>query len=391
MEQEEQAIGDHGPFDVVIVGAGPAGSTAAYHLAESGSLDVLVVDRSSFPRHKACGGALVGSRDWPDLFPNYAGIRDQLHCHSIERVQFRIDRSPWWEGRDAHFFDQVRRDELDDLLLQAALARPGVSFRVFHVRSVERRRDGMIELSDGSSSLVARVVIGADGASSRVARAVGNPKRSANQRGTCLIHHIACERPHDDAVIFYLWGGDPGYCYLFPTTDGYCAGAGFLGEAGKRTRAHLDALVSHCAEQGLLPEQHEIRRTLAGLAPAVVTDRVADENILLVGDAAGLLDQLSGEGIYHAMRSGQIAASALAEGLEGCASRYGKAIQPVVDDVTYLRTIRPRLLQGILQGYFGVTALGHLVGLDGPLKSPFINRLFRRTNLSPGSRYETLD
>lgn len=372
------------------MGAGPAGSTAAYHLAESGLLDVLVVDRSSFPRHKACGGALVGSRDWPDLFPNYADIRDRLRSQPVGRVQFRIDRSPWWEGREPHVFDQVRRDEFDDLLLRAALARPGVSFRVFHVRSVKRRRDGMIELSDGSSSLLARVVIGADGASSRVARAVGNPKRSANQRGTCLIHHIACEPSHDGAVIFYLWGNDPGYCYLFPTRDGYCAGAGFLGEAGKRTRAHLDALVRHCVEQGLLPEHHEVRRTLAGIAPAVVADRVADDNILLIGDAAGLLNQLSGEGIYHAMRSGQIAASVLAEGLEGCASRYRKAIQPVIDDVTYLRTIRPRVLQGVLQGYFGVTSIGHVLGLDGPLKRPFINRLFRRTHLPAGSEYGML-
>ena len=52
-------------FDVIVVGGGPAGSTAAYHLAEPGALDVLVVDKSEFPRHKACGGALVSCRDWP--------------------------------------------------------------------------------------------------------------------------------------------------------------------------------------------------------------------------------------------------------------------------------------------------------------------------------------
>jgi geranylgeranyl reductase family protein len=372
------------------VGAGPAGSTAAYHLAETGSLDVLVVDRSPFPRHKACGGALVGSRDWPDLFPNYAEIQDQLRSRSVERVQFRVDRSPWWEGGDTHFFDQVRRDEFDDLLLRAALARPGVSFRVFHVRSVERRRDGMIELSDGSNSLIARAVIGADGASSKVSRAVGNPKRSVNQRGTCLIHHIACERSHDDAVIFYLWGGDPGYCYLFPTPDGYCAGAGFLGDAGKRTRAHLERLMTHCVEEGLLPEQHDVCRTLAGIAPATVPGLIADGNILLVGDAAGLLNQLSGEGIYYAMRSGQIAASVLTESLERCASRYRHAIQPLVKEVTYLRTLRPRLFRGVLQGYFGLTTFGRVFGLDGPLRRPFVNRLFRRTVLPARSKYRTL-
>ena len=108
--------------DVVVVGAGPAGSTAAYHLAEPGTHSVLIVDRVPFPRHKACGGALLGSRDWSLELPNYAEIEGELRAHSVDRVRIHVDRRPWWEGRGQHFFDQVHRIDFDDALLRAALA-----------------------------------------------------------------------------------------------------------------------------------------------------------------------------------------------------------------------------------------------------------------------------
>ena len=104
--------------------------------------------------------------------------------------------------------------------------------------------DGIIRLSDGIESLEARAVIGADGVTSRVSRAVGNPSRTVADAGVCRVHHVACERPHETAVIFYLWAGQPGYGYLFPTAEGFCVGVGFLGAAGKRARHHLAELMT---------------------------------------------------------------------------------------------------------------------------------------------------
>ncbi|MBW2629234.1 MAG: FAD-dependent oxidoreductase, partial [Deltaproteobacteria bacterium] len=143
------AIDRKNQFDVVVVGAGPAGSTAAYHLA--GSLDVLVVDKTSFPRHKACGGALIRCHDWPAEFPNYAEIKPHLRAHPNEHVCLHADRTPWWECSGTHFFDHVHRYDFDDLLLRAALDKPGVSFRVFDVKSLNRLDNGLIQLSDGAN------------------------------------------------------------------------------------------------------------------------------------------------------------------------------------------------------------------------------------------------
>ncbi len=373
-----------------MVGAGPAGSTAAYHLAESPSLDILVVDKSAFPRHKTCGGALLRCRDWPAEFPNYAEVEANLNGHPNEHMYFCVDRSVWWEGRDSHFFDHVHRHDFDALLLGAALDKPGVSFRVFNVKSIQRLADGRIRLSDGTESLEARAVIGADGVSGVTSKSLGNRKQGKEELGICFVHHIVCARPHEKAFIFYLWAGDLGYAYLFPTNDGYYMGVGFVGLDGKTVRQHLDDLMVYCVDHGLLPKEYSLQRKSGGLAPASVVDHVAEEGVLLVGDAAGLLNQLSGEGIYYAMRSGQIAGRILAESLDQAAPRYRKAVKPLLDEVTYSKPIRPRLFRPVLRGYFNAVRLSGLVSLERYLKRRFVNRLFRRRDLFEGSHYQEL-
>ena len=382
------AIDRKNQFDVVVVGGGPAGSTAAYHLA--GSLDVLVVDKTSFPRHKACGGALTRCHDWPAEFPNYAEIKPHLRAHPNEHVCLYADRTPWWECSGTHFFDHVHRYDFDDLLLRAALDKPGVSFRVFDVKSLNRLDNGLIQLSDGANVLEARAVIGADGASSVVSRELGNPRRGENEAGACCEYHLVCDKPHEKTSVFYLWGGAPGYGWVFCAEDGYYVGVGYLGPARKRVRQYLDDLVAYCVEEGLLPREHRIQRTFGGLAPATVVDRIADNGVLLVGDAAGFLNQLNGEGIYYAMKSGQLAGRILAERLDHSALKYRDAVKPLLREVTYLKTMRPTLLRRVLSGYLGLTGISGTFGLDGYLKAPFVNRFFRRQDLPTESHYGKL-
>jgi menaquinone-9 beta-reductase len=377
-------------YDVIVVGGGPAGSTAAYHLAHSGSLDVLVVDKSSFPRHKTCGGALPRCRDWSKELPNYSAIKEQIQGHPLNQMHLYVDQDVWWKGHGAHFADQVHRYEFDDLLLQAALEKPGVSFRVFQVKSLERLENGRIRLSDGNDSIEARAVIGADGVNGVVSTALNNPKRTKNEAGVCRVHHLVCEKPHENAFVFYLWAKDLGYCWLFPTSDGYNLGAGFMGPARKRAKQHLSDLLAYCVENGLVPRKHEIYRTSGALAPTTIVRNIAEDGILLVGDAAGLLNQLNGEGIYYAMRSGQLAGRILAESFEQAASRYRRAVGPLLKEVTYVKTIRPRIFHRALSGYFGAVKLGGILGLDGPLRRPFVNQFFRRNNLPEGSHYQKL-
>ena len=374
--------------DVVVVGGGPAGSTAAFHLA--GSRDVLIVDKASFPRDKACGGALVCCHDWPAEFPNYAAIEADLRGYPNQHLRFNVNRTPWWECGGTHFFDQVNRRDFDDWLLRAALARPDVSFRSFHVRSLNRLANGRIQLSDGANVIEARAVIGADGANSVISRALGNPRWGVNEAGACCERHFICKKPHDKAFVFYLWDGSPGYGWVFCAADGYNVGVGFLGPARTRARQYLDDLVAYCVAEGILPREHRVLRTCGALAPVTIVDRIADDGVLLIGDAAGLINQLSGEGIYYAMKSGQLAGRILAERIEGSAEIYGDAVKPLLREVTYLKTIRPALFGRVLSGYLGLTRVSSAVGLDGYLKAPFINRFCHRQDLRSDSHYGKL-
>lgn len=375
-------------FDVIIVGAGPAGSTAAYHLDES--LDVLIVDKSAFPRHKACGGALVGCLDWSSEFDNYAEIEHALERQPNEHLHLYVDREPWWEHRGTHFFDQVHRYHFDDLMLQAALRRSNVSFREFRATSVTSLKDGRIQLADGKDVLEAQVAIGADGVSSIVSKALGNPVRDANHAGACCEYHIECEKQHDKTYVFYLWNEELGYVWLFSTIDGYYLGAGYIGEARKRVKAHLNESLDFCIKQGFIPKEHKIKRTFGGLAPTTVVKHLASERVLLVGDAAGFLHQLSGEGIYYAMKSGQIAGWILSKSFDDIAARYHRAVRHVAAEVTYLKTIRPRLFHSALNSYFLGTQYAERWGLASHIKAPFINRFCKRTNLPENSHYRKL-
>ena len=112
--------------------------------------------------------------------------------------------------------------------------------------------------------------------------------------------------------------------------------------------------------------------------------------VLLVGDAAGFLNQLNGEGIYYAMKSGQLAGQILADRLEQSALKYRDAVKPLLREVTYLKTMRPTLLRRVLSGYLGLTGISATLGLDGYLKAPFVNRFFRRQDLSIDSHYGKL-
>jgi menaquinone-9 beta-reductase len=363
-------------YDVVVVGAGPAGSTAAYHLG--GTRRVLIVDKQAFPRHKACGGALTRCREWPARFPNYAEVEGSLEGHPNERLRLFHDKAPWWDEQGAHLFDQVPRYVLDHRLLQAATRKPGVDFRVFRVRTLEHLDSGMIRLSDGQRILEARAVVGADGAHSMVARALGNPRRTLGTTGACHEIQLVCDKPSESSFVFYLWGGEPGYGWIFCTADGYYVGVGYLGDAARRAKVLLHGLVAWCVEQGILPREHRVARSWGGLAPATVNATLAQGRVLLVGDAAGLLHQLNGEGISYAMRSGQLAGQILSRDLDHPEAAYREAVQPLVREVRYVRTLRPRVFATALSSYLSLSAVAGRVGLGGMVKAPFVERFLGR-------------
>src|SRR6476619_7018480 len=276
-------------FDVAVIGAGPAGSVTAIHLARGGAR-VLLVDKATFPRDKPCGGGLTlrAVRQLPvDPGP--------VVEHEVDRMTFRLGWHSRFDrtGKRGPFVLMTQRRRLDAYLAEQAVA-AGAEFR-----------DGVkVSLDD----LEAEVIVGADGANGTTAKALG--------LGGPITHGVAFEgnAPYDDRyrglAVIELGTIPGGYGWIFPKGDHINVGVGGWESEGPRLRDHLAAL---CERHAIDVDSLESVRghRLPMRRPG---DRARSGRVLLVGDAAGLVDPLSGDGMYEAFVSARLAAESVLRG-----------------------------------------------------------------------------
>jgi geranylgeranyl reductase family protein len=290
-----------GDFDAIVVGAGPAGSATAIRMARAGAR-VLLVDRARFPRDKPCGGGLSGRavRELPvDVSPV---VED-----AVRTLEVRLGYRKRFERRsDVPLILMTQRRRLDAFLAeQAAVA--GVDFRDgVTVGGLTMGPDGAALRVDGRE-VTARVVVGADGVNGRIARAAG--------LGRGLVYGIALEgngplRPGRRGRATVELGVVPGgYGWVFPKGDHANYGVGGWAAEGPRLREHLARL---CDAHGV--ELDSLADLKGRRLPVRRTSAARRDAVLLVGDAAGLVDPLSGDGISEALISARLAADAILEG-----------------------------------------------------------------------------
>ena len=303
--------------DAVVVGAGPAGSTAALVLARGGAR-VALVDKATFGRDKACGD-LVGPRALALL--GSLGLAPPAGREVGEMmVVGPTGRRVLLPARAGRTYPDhgvaVTRLRFDAWLRDAAIAAGAepVTGRVAAVRA------GTVELDDGRR-LAADVVVGADGATSAVAAAAGLVDPGAVLWGFAQRGYVAQDV---DRPIIALWDeapghGFPGYGWLFPGEAGAAnvgLGLGLRADRSSASRAvaRFDAFCDHLRRLGLLSAPVEGRRLGGWLKMGMVGTVAARGRIFLVGDAAGLVNPLQGEGIAPAMTSAAAAAEAILAG-----------------------------------------------------------------------------
>jgi menaquinone-9 beta-reductase len=287
-------------YDLVVVGAGPAGATAALAALDvRPEASVLVLDRAAFPRDKPCGdGVAPEAFDvWDDLgAPGIGSGFTPVHWLHLGGTD-----GSWTTGAMRRPAQVIPRMVLDERLVRAAVDRGAVLHR-HRVRRIERTRDGLV--LDGS--IRARRLVGADGPSSVVRRALGLPDPPRGHVAVALRGYadVPDHVPHAQVIRMdgMAW---PGYSWSFPIGDGTAnVGYGVLLDGRRRpSRAAL--------EEGLrrgLPWVGEVRALRGHLLPlASHRPRQPDGPVLLAGDALSLVNPISGEGIVAAAASGRLA------------------------------------------------------------------------------------
>ena len=296
-------------FDAIVVGAGPAGSVTAHRLVSEGA-SVLLVDRARFPRDKPCGGGLTlrAVRELP--FPP-----DPVVEHVVSRMQFRLRYGSSYERQSAEpLILMTQRWRLDAFLAEQAAA-AGADFRDgLKVTDVADRGD-VYEVTAGGERLWGSVLIGADGANGVTAKALGlghEPTYGVALEGNLPYSRLGDNRYAGKAVV-ELATVPGGYGWVFPKGDHANFGVGGWEREGPALREHLKALcrahgVSDDALESLRGHRLPLRRPEAQLARG---------RALLVGDAAGLVDPVSGDGMYEAFVSARLAAGATLDFLAG--------------------------------------------------------------------------
>jgi geranylgeranyl reductase family protein len=314
-------------YDVIIVGAGPAGSTTAYQLARAG-VQVLVLEKYPLPRYKTCGGGIT---------PKTAKLLDFDLSSVIEKTIYRVTFSrrrnhPFTHITDQPFCYMVMRDRFDQLLVERAQKAGATVMDGCNLKDIEIEDQQVKAITREGRRFSGKLLVGADGAHSIVARSLGLMRNipfgiaresEIRVREDVLSHW-------QDLMLIDLGSVRNGYGWIFPKGKHLSIGAGSWPQDSRYSKKYYEEFSTFC--RSLLGPYEVIHSQGHPMPLRPLGLPIHGPRSLLVGDAAGLINPFDGEGIYYAIRSAQIASPFILQALTNSKSPHFNDYQRAIDE-----------------------------------------------------------
>jgi hypothetical protein len=307
-------------YDIVIVGAGPAGCTAALTLKDSG-LNVLMLEKAIFPRDKACGDSVswIVKKVLNEINPDFAEELNILEPKTyINKARLY---SPKNDNIDVSFSKIgycIKRIDLDNWLFETACKNSLLSVRQnVSVKNVEYIDLGVKLTTSNGETIYSKLIIGCDGANSIINRKLTNNKLERKHHSGAVSQYIKNVKDLDSSrlEVYFVKGFSPGYFWIFPLSATEAnVGFGMLSETISVQNIDLKKcfyqIISSSPGIKERFENAEINGEIRGFGLPLGSKKrkISGNNFMLCGDAASLIDPFTGEGIERAMQSGKMAA-----------------------------------------------------------------------------------
>lgn len=346
-------------FDCIIVGGGPAGSSAAYHLAKAGRA-VLLLEKSALPRYKPCSGAVSPivaqwfDFDFSPAIDSY--IRRVHYSWKLgDAIDAELETDPIWS---------VRRNVFDQFLIDQAIAKGAQLRDETAVTGIEFKGDRW-QVNTAGESLSARYIIAADGAKGPMAKWLGFRDHKVREAG---VLEIATDKPVENAAFSFEFGLVKNGClWSFPKQQGYSIGVStFIGGSLKDLKTPLTQYAPEFGSSFAAGTLHT--------HPLKLWDgnhKLHAVHALLVGEAAAIVDPLTAEGIRPAMFSGMTAAEAIDKALNGDA----EALAGYTNRMHESWGADMQWAQRIASVFFRVPKMGYRVGIKRPTSTKRLGQI----------------